>query len=160
MAKIILALGANIGEIRTNFDKALALMSEHVYNVKKSSIYSSCSLLEDEQPDYMNIAIAGETKLSPHQLLEFIKNIEQALGRIKNGKWQERIIDIDIIDYDGIVFKSSILEIPHSQMHKRSFVILPMIEIVPEYKHPLINMTLEEIYKTLEKKLNIRKIED
>ena len=80
------------------------------------------------------------------------QNIEAKLGRIREGKpkWSERVIDIDILFYDDLVFKNEILEIPHKYVHKRAFALVPMIEVNANLVHPIFNKNIIELHEALE----------
>jgi len=80
------------------------------------------------------------------------------MGRIDTGYWKERIIDIDIIDYDNVSYKDRNIEVPHPFMHMRSFVLLPLQEINSAYIHPLSGKTITELLKNIQDDLNIKKL--
>jgi 2-amino-4-hydroxy-6-hydroxymethyldihydropteridine diphosphokinase len=152
----ILALGTNLGNRLINLKTALENLKEELKVLKTSNIYESVSLLKDEQENYYNMVILVETDYSPEKLLELIKSIEKKMGRIKKQRWKERIIDIDIIDYDNMNYYSKILEIPHPRMHERSFVLYPLSELVDDYVHPKYNKNINEMIESLDDNLNIR----
>lgn len=99
--------------------------------------------------------LIGETPLSPWSLIFEIKKIESKMGRKikKKEVYEDRIIDIDIIFYENLVINSKTLSIPHPLMHKRKFVILPSLEIIPYWRHPVFKKTLKELYQDFEDKI-------
>ncbi|MDR2884467.1 MAG: 2-amino-4-hydroxy-6-hydroxymethyldihydropteridine diphosphokinase, partial [Deferribacteraceae bacterium] len=127
---------------------------------KVSSLYRSKSLLKDNQPDYLNFVCTATTNLEPFELLDYLKHIEVLYGR-KNiaERWQERTIDIDIIDYNGEVLNSDRLTLPHREMQNRPFVLLPMRDIVPNYRSPITKFDLQQLCSMLTDMLEIKKEE-
>ena len=101
-------------------------------------------------PGFLNLAIAIETRLTPIQLLESVLHIEADLGRVRHEKWGARMIDIDIIFYeDQIVNDENILIIPHPEMQNRKFVLEPLVEIAPNFIHPIFKRSILQMLKTL-----------
>ncbi|AZL16206.1 2-amino-4-hydroxy-6-hydroxymethyldihydropteridine diphosphokinase [Rickettsiales endosymbiont of Stachyamoeba lipophora] len=140
MANIALGLGSNLGDLEYNIAQAISLLRQKVSIQKVSSYLYNKALLPPNAPkeweqDFLNIALIGQTTLPPHELLNFIKNIEEQLGRTKNyQQWSPRIIDIDILLYDHLQINEGKLQIPHKEMLKRDFVIIPLKEILPNLK--------------------------
>ena len=120
--------------------------------LRASSFYETQPWGVSSQNWFINAAIAVETGLSPIELLRVCQNIEAKLGRIREGKpkWSERVIDIDILFYDDLVFKNEILEIPHKYVHKRAFALVPMIEVNANLVHPIFNKNIIELHEALE----------
>lgn len=137
MANIIIGMGGNVGDTIAVFSKALYCLNGFLTDIAKSSVYKSDSLLPGKQRYYLNMIITGRTDVSFKMLLQKCKNIEKNMGRKRTGKWGERIIDLDIIDYDGIIYQDSELTIPHPEMVNRSFVLYPLREVAPNYIHPI-----------------------
>jgi 2-amino-4-hydroxy-6-hydroxymethyldihydropteridine diphosphokinase len=154
----ILGLGSNIGN-RLSFIKLTLNNLEKILTIEDiSSIYESESLKKNHQKKYYNIVIKVETCYKPEELLKYLKNIEFTIGRIYRGKWEEREIDIDIIDYNGELIKNDILTLPHYDMHNRSFVLYPLLEVYPNYIHPIYKKNINELIENLKYKLDIKKI--
>lgn len=156
-SRAILSLGGNIGDTAEIFRYALEYMqSNMIVDVDGvSSLYRSRSLLKDDQRDYLNIALIGRTTLNPDQLLIALKELEVHCGRKPSERWHERLIDIDIIDVDNMIYQSPALSLPHPQMQSRSFVLRPMMDIVPDYRHLTTGATLKEMYEALDDVLDI-----
>lgn len=145
--KVFLLLGSNLGDKRQQLEKAIALIRKECGAVKqKSSVYETEPWKAEGQDAYYNMAVEIETTLTPDLLLKKIKQIEKELGRQKREKWAAREIDIDILFFGRKVIKQRELQIPHPHMHERNFAILPMMEIAPEFKHPVLHHTMEELY--------------
>lgn len=157
MAKVILGLGGNIGDTESVFAKALLQLNSYVTDTYKSSIYQSDPLLAGKQRYYLNMVISAHTDVPPKSLLEKCKLIEKMLGRTYSGKWGERIIDIDIIDYAGMVYHDKELTLPHREMTERSFVLYPLREIEPNYIHPINGKSAAGMIQELGRFLNIKK---
>jgi len=158
MPNAIIGLGSNVGDRVKYIEKSITKISDFLRIRKISSVYQSDSLLTDGQIKYYNIVLSGDTYYKAVELLYILKNIEKEVGRVKRGKWKEREIDLDIIDFDRNILQSEELILPHKHMHKRSFVLYPLREIEPAYIHPEINLNIDKMMAQLENNLDIRKI--
>ncbi len=96
-------------------------------------------------PWFLNIAVTGYTSMGIETLLEKCKNIEQLLGRIPRERWHEREIDIDVLLYGNVCFKTKDVTIPHPRMHERRFVLIPAAEIAGKAVHPKLNKTINKL---------------
>jgi 2-amino-4-hydroxy-6-hydroxymethyldihydropteridine diphosphokinase len=104
------------------------------------------------QPRYLNGVLRCETKLQPEAILSNLLTIEKELGRVRgvtDVKWGPRTIDLDLIAVDNVVLKSPTLTLPHPEMHKRRFVLEPLLEIAPEWIHPLLGKSVRELFLSL-----------
>lgn len=155
MSEVIFGLGSNLNNPLMQLQTAVDNLGRYFALQRVSKIYKSQSLLKDNQEDYYNIAVIAETDKSPQEILSITQNIEKDMGRIKLKKWGERVIDIDIIDYNREIFKSDNLEIPHNQMIYRSFVLKPLKDIMPEYIHPVLKLSVQDMINSLEDDYNI-----
>lgn len=156
--KIILNIGSNLGNKLRNISLAMRMLKNKVDIGDFSKVYATDSLLEDSQERYFNVALLGYTFLSPEELLFFVKSIESKMGRVPFKKWGERIIDIDIIDYNNEFFKSDQLQIPHEGLPKRVFFIYPLMDVCPDYIFPDRVTSLKQILNNIDKMLNIKKL--
>ena len=136
MAEALLALGGNLGEVRATFDRALALLcaGPGLRLAARSSDYATPPWGVEDQPPFVNLAIAVETDLTPQTLLEHVQAVELALGRARTQerRWGPRPIDIDILAYDDIIFDEDGLTLPHPRLFERAFVLVPLAEIAPD----------------------------
>ena len=112
----------------------------------KSRLYETQAWGVTNQSDFINQALAVETSLNPQKLLEQILKIENEMGRERTTKWAERTIDIDILLYDNFVVNEPNLVIPHPELPKRNFALIPLMEIAGEFEHPVLLLTIEDIY--------------
>lgn len=147
-----LGIGSNLGERRNNCLIALRLLAEKGVIIRKaSSFYETEPWGIKEQPDFINMAAEVETDLPPDELLKVIKGIEREMGRKETFRWGPRIIDIDILLYNDMIYESADLRIPHPLMHEREFVLEPLSEIAPERVHPLLKKTIIELLRSLQR---------
>ena len=145
--QVYIGIGSNLGKKKENYLEALARIAKvpETRIIKESSFYESEPLGETKEW-YVNGAIEIETELKPDLLLKKLKNIERAMGRKKVRKrWGARIIDLDILLYDTLVLEKRNLKIPHPEMHKRKFVLIPLSEIAPQVVHPVLGATISEL---------------
>ena len=151
--KVFLAIGSNLGKKLNNINKAkFKLQSSKIKIIKCSSNYETLSWPNSKNPKFINIVIQVKTYLSPKELLNLCKKIEKKLGRKKAKKNSPRICDIDIIDYDQKVFKlqgKKPLYIPHPEISRRNFVLVPLYEISKSWKHPQTKINIIELINSL-----------
>ena len=144
-----------------NCKKALEVIKKELNISKLSSWYKSEPVPVSNQPWFVNAVIEISTNKSPLDLLNFILNIEQNFGRIREKKNEARIIDLDIIDYKKkIIYKKNELITPHPRMHKRSFVLLPLNELNPKWVHPIKKKGIQELINNIKDGQKILKISE
>ena len=131
-----LALGGNVGDVRSIFDRAIATFCDGsaVRLTARSSDYRTPPWGVTDQPPFVNAVIGVTTSLSPHELLARAEQCQRALGRdgIRERRWGPRPIDIDLLTYDAVVLNEPDLILPHPHMFERAFVLVPLTEIAPE----------------------------
>lgn len=130
--KAVIALGANIGNPQENLEIAISLLRESTEVIRVSSFYKTAPVGGPEQPDYLNAVCIIESELPALDLLSLLQGIEKSLGRVRGEHWGPRTIDLDLIQFGGLLSKSSELEIPHPRAHERRFVLEPWLEIDPD----------------------------
>jgi 2-amino-4-hydroxy-6-hydroxymethyldihydropteridine diphosphokinase len=146
--KIFLGLGSNLGNREDNLLMAQRLIKEKVGQiVLKSSIYETAAWGIVEQNSFLNQVIEVETSFSPNAVLHLILNIEKDMGRVRQVKWGERIIDIDILYYENEVISMENLSIPHPFIQERQFVLVPLCEIAANFIHPKLEVSNLELLK-------------
>lgn len=144
--KVALALGSNhIYLPQQQIITAIEMLGEYLTDIKVGYFYRTVPVGGVTQKDFINTALTGFTNLMPQELLAKIKTIEKLMGKeeqILNGP---RIIDIDIILFDNLIYKHNYLQIPHRDMHNRDFVLVPLVDVAPKWVHPQFNKTLTEL---------------
>ncbi len=154
MAIVYLCLGSNSGDRLKLIEQAVSFLNlaQDIKLIRTSALYETEPWGVKEQNWFLNMAVEIKTSLSPQDLLVKLQNIERTLGRNRDEevRWGERPIDIDIIFYDKAVIESSLLTIPHKYMHKRAFVLVPLLELIPDFVHPAFNITISQLYDNLE----------
>ncbi|MEI8225557.1 MAG: 2-amino-4-hydroxy-6-hydroxymethyldihydropteridine diphosphokinase [Bacteroidota bacterium] len=156
---VFLGIGTNLGNRENNLKEAVARIEEHIGQVlKSSSVYETEPWGFQSGDEFLNMVVKVETKLIPAGLLERIQMIESLLGRVRGEKqYSSRVIDIDILLYEGMVIDEKSLKIPHPMMHERKFVLVPLCEIEPELVHPVLNKSVASLLKTCKDKSNVKK---
>ena len=145
---IYLSLGSNMGDRKKNIAEAIdSLEAAGIKIKKKSAVYETEPVGVKEQEYFYNICLAAKTELDPEDLLKKIKEIEAKNGRLSSARWGPRIIDIDILFYNNIIFDNNDLKIPHREILNRKFVLVPMAEIAGNYVHPVIKSKIKDILK-------------
>jgi 2-amino-4-hydroxy-6-hydroxymethyldihydropteridine diphosphokinase len=130
--KAVISLGANIGDPKANLDLALCLLREATEVIAVSSYLQTKPVGGPEQPDYLNAVAIVESELPAKDLLALLNGIETAMGRTREIHWGPRVIDLDLIQYGGLLVQDEKLTLPHPRAHERRFVLAPWFEIEPE----------------------------
>ncbi len=151
--EVILGLGTNLGHKTENLFKAIEMLEHrNISIIKRSKVYKTPPWGFESEEDFYNMALNAETILTPMQLLIEIKSIEMLMGRPvqkQNKEYVSRIIDIDIIDYNGQVVDFNDLKIPHPLLANRAFVIFPLRDVAADYSHPITGATIEELMDSI-----------
>ena len=151
MKTAYLALGSNIGDREANLRTAVSLLeSDEIRIVRRSSLYETAPQELLDQPWFMNAAVEIETRLFPLQLLARVRGIEREMGRRRVTPKGPRNIDIDILFYGRSVIATAELEVPHPRIAQRRFVLEPLAEIAPDFRHPVSGKTASEMLDALE----------
>jgi 2-amino-4-hydroxy-6-hydroxymethyldihydropteridine diphosphokinase len=163
---IIVALGANLpsarhGPPRATLEAALAALAQSGVRVlARSSWYASPPVPRSDQPDYVNGVARVATDLGPADLLACLHRIEAAFGRVRTARDAARAIDLDLIDYAGLVTAPDgpgpIL--PHPRAHLRGFVLIPLREVAPDWRHPITAEPVDALIRALPDAHQVRRL--
>ena len=144
--KVFLGLGSNLGNREENLLKAQKLINKKVGKVhSKSSIYETAAWGITEQNAFLNQVLEIETVFSPDAVLHLLLKIEKNMGRIREIKWGERSIDIDVLYYNNEIISTENLVVPHPFIQERKFVLVPLCEIAPVFIHPKLKQSNLEL---------------
>jgi 2-amino-4-hydroxy-6-hydroxymethyldihydropteridine diphosphokinase len=151
---IYVALGANmpspVGPPAVTLRRALEAMPKHgIRVVAVSRFYETPAWPDPSQPPYVNAVASVETKLLPGELMRTLLVIEKAFGRVRKTKWEARSLDLDLIDYGGLVSDAPHLMLPHPWMHERGFVLRPLADVAPGWRHPDTGQDIGTLLKTI-----------
>lgn len=158
MATVFLSLGSNLGDRLENVKKALRLLESHVDVRRVSSVYETEPWGYKDQPWFLNAVCRAETDLAPAELLDFVKQVEQQLGRQPTVRYGPRRIDIDILFYEDQIIRRPDLQIPHPRIPERAFVLVPLTEIAPGLVHPVSRKTMRTLLRELEDADNVKQV--
>ncbi|KXK40994.1 MAG: 7, 8-Dihydro-6-hydroxymethylpterin-pyrophosphokinase [Chlorobi bacterium OLB5] len=143
----VLGFGSNCGKRKNNLKKALKIcsLSRSLDLLKVSSLYETDPWGYKDQNKFLNCIAVFLCRSKPLDLLKFLKDTEKRLGRKQRGLWQPREIDIDILFYSNRIFNKKNLKIPHPRLHLRNFVLIPLVEVMPGFKHPVLKKTVKQL---------------
>ena len=138
MALALIALGSNLQQPQVQVSHAIQVLAQTpgLTLLKASSLYATAPVGYDNQPDFINAVIQVVTDIPAPQLMQLLLDIEQAFGRERPFPNAPRILDLDLLDYDGMQLDTELLKLPHPRMHERGFVIFPLAEILPDFVLP------------------------
>ena len=160
MSGRLLLLGTNLGDKKENFECALTFLNNKGINIiKKSGVYESEPWGIRDQPWFWNMVIEVDTEMQPKELLNACLEIEIKMGRVRKQKWGERLIDLDILYFDGQIVKEKDLKIPHPGIPERVFTLMPLAEKWPKLIHPILKKSQSEMLNNLSTTSICRKID-
>jgi len=143
-------LESKFGNKFQNIKTAINLLSDSVINIIKiSNFYETPSYPNTKFPKFINIGVTINCSINYLTLLKNVKLIEKKIGRVKSKKNNPRVCDIDIIDFNGLIKGNKILKLPHPRCHLRNFVLFPIKEIDPKWKHPVLMKNVDILIKDL-----------
>ncbi len=146
MVDVYLLLGSNETDRLANLEKARVLIEERCGKIiRQSALYETEAWGLKEQHPFLNQALLINTLTTPLNLLAELKSIEKEIGRVETVKWGPRVIDIDILFYNGQVLDLAELKVPHPFLHQRKFTLAPLCQIAPEHLHPVFNKTVRQL---------------
>ncbi len=164
MKTVYLSLGSNMGDRAANIARAIRAIAAHgIRVVRESSLYETAPVGVRGHTWFLNCAIEAETDMMPLQLMRTLLQIEHTLGRRRRpaslqsgGLKDPRIIDIDILLFGGSVVHAPEVEIPHPRMTERRFVLVPLNEIAPSVRHPVLDVPVAELLASTSDRSQVR----
>jgi len=152
---IVIGLGANLpspaGPPRATCEAALGRLSRlGAGTVRVSRFYRSRPVPASDQPDFVNAVAELSTEMTPETLLQTLLTVERQFGRVRGAPNAARTLDLDLLDFDGLVRTGNGLQLPHPRMTLRAFVLLPLGEIAPEWRHPQSGQTAGQLLSRLD----------
>ncbi|RRA95693.1 2-amino-4-hydroxy-6-hydroxymethyldihydropteridine diphosphokinase [Paenimyroides viscosum] len=159
--KVVLALGSNLGNKKENLQNAVNQIHSRIgFIAQASAIYETPSWGFDSFPFY-NMCLLIHTNLSPEKVLTEIKQVEKILGRTAktSDNYEARTVDIDIVYFNDFVFDSNNLQIPHKELQNRQFVLMPLNDLIFDWKHPVLQKSTQELLLICEDESEIKKVD-
>jgi 2-amino-4-hydroxy-6-hydroxymethyldihydropteridine diphosphokinase len=145
-ARTAIALGSNIGNCQAILEGALAALSQiPAITIQAQSSWYRTKAVGPTQPDYLNSCATLLVQMSPQDLLENLLAIEQQFGRVRQEHWGPRTLDLDLLLYDDLILDQPNLQIPHPRMTQRAFVLVPLVEIAPNWIDPRSQRTIQDL---------------
>lgn len=143
---VYIALGSNLGDRASMIERAIASMnSAGIRVVRQSSVYLTEPVEAPDQARFLNAVVEAETLLLPLQLLHALLRVERELGRRRITPHGPRSIDLDLLFYGSSVIHSKELEVPHPRLAERRFVLIPLTQIAPEFRHPVLHKSMTQL---------------
>ena len=144
--RAVIALGGNLGNSRRILTEAVQVIDDALNSrvLRRSHLYRTAPV-GPPQPDYLNACILIETTLTPRALLQRLLAIENQFGRVRKVRWGARSLDLDLLLFGDQIVDCPGLTVPHPRLHERAFVLVPLMDIVPSWRHPIFGKTIAQL---------------
>lgn len=148
---VLIGVGGNLGDPVASCLEAIETLRLHpeIEVVHASSLYRTEPVGKVDQGWFVNAVALCETSMHPEHLLKVLQEIEERCGRIRRERWGPRTLDLDILSFGELVFETASLTLPHPRLHERKFVLIPLLEILPEWRHPGLECSARELLADL-----------
>ena len=160
MNKVVLLLGSNLGDSQLLFQQVISLIDERLGKLEiQSDLYQSPPWGFEHENDFLNQVLILETDLAAGEILQTCLQIEVDIGRKRTTQvYGARRIDIDVLFVNDEVMDTESLVLPHPRLHLRKFTLLPLLELIPDYVHPKLQKSIQELLRACEDNSEVRKI--
>ena len=146
-----IALGSNLGDSYAILEGAIASLREIPgMTLQARSQWYQTAPVGPPQPDYLNGCILVETHLAPLDLLETLLQVEKQFGRVRRERWGPRSLDLDLLLYGEQILDLPQLQVPHPRMAERAFVLVPLSEIAPDWRHPVLERSVSTLVQAID----------
>ena len=152
---IIILLGSNLGDRLANLKQAIAAIASFSTILQQSNIYQTAAWGNTDQADFLNQAIEIQTQQTAENLMHALLAIESQMGRVRLQKWEPRIIDLDIIFYESEIHTTDFIQIPHPEMQNRAFVLKPLLDLIPNFEHPILKQSISQLWEKCPDQLEV-----
>ena len=158
---IYIGIGANLGDREKTLQDATGILNEkpEIAIIAASAVYETAPIGVVDQPYFLNAVLQIHTSLSARSLLNCLLAIERKFGRLRETRWGPRTLDLDILLYGDAIINQSGLQVPHPHLHERAFVLVPLCDLKPDLKHPVLGQSIQFLTESLGLDLSVRKIE-
>ena len=156
MNPVCIGLGSNLGDREANLHTALKNMRAIINCDAVSDIFETEPVGDVEQNRFLNMAVQGTTSLDPASLLAALQQVENDMGRRRILDKGPRIIDLDILLYSSTILRTKDLTVPHPELHRRAFVLMPLAQVAADWMHPKLGTTIQELLETLKDNKAVR----
>ena len=147
MPDVYLGIGGNLGDRERTLKQAVKALADAtgLKLLGASGVYETDPVCVEDQPRFLNAVLRVETSLEARDLLSLLLSVEQRFGRIRERKWGPRTLDLDVLLYGDQIIKEDALELPHPHMHERAFVLVPLCDLNPAGRHPVLGRRFSEL---------------